>query len=234
MDIKKTLAVITARGGSKRIPRKNIKSFCGEPIIKYSIEAAIKSSCFDEIMVSTDDEEIAKIAISYGAKVPFYRSEENSNDYAITIDVIKEVIKSYKEKGIALTHLCCIYPTAPLIRHTNIQKGYQLLTESNADFVIPVTKFSYPIQRALQISDNKVEMIAPENVTLRSQDLRETYHDCGQFYWMKTQSIEDGKQFFIDPTIPLILPESEVQDIDTMEDWKIAETKYALLKEKAV
>jgi pseudaminic acid cytidylyltransferase len=222
----KIAAIITARGGSKRIPQKNIKSFCGHPIIKYSIEAAQKASCFDEIMVSTDDKEIANIAKHYGATIPFYRSKKNSNDYASTMDVVKETINSYKKLGKHFLYICCIYPTAPLIRYTNIKKGLEIIKTSNIDFVIPVARFSYPIQRALRINDGNVSMLSPENFTFRSQDLEPAYHDCGQFYWMKVESVIKNKQCFIDPSIPLVIPESEVQDIDTIEDWKIAETKY--------
>ncbi len=230
--MKNCLAIIPARGGSKRIPRKNIKSFCGQPIIKYSIETALQSKCFEEIMVSTDDKEIATTAESFGAKVPFLRSAVNSNDYADTADVIKEVLNSYKKLNKHFDYFCCIYPTAPFITAEKLSNSFKKLEKTGADAVIPVVKFSYPIQRSLKIENNKLEMIWPENYKKRSQDLMQTYHDCGQFYWMKTESFLTQKTLFAKNTIPFEINEIEVQDIDTEEDWKIAEFKYEYLKNK--
>jgi N-acylneuraminate cytidylyltransferase len=225
----KTVAIIIARGGSKRIPRKNIKTFLGVPIIKYSIDAALKAACFDEIMVSTDDKEIVKIALSYGAKIPFFRSAAMSDDYAMTADVIEEVIMEYKKRGMEFGYLCCIYPTAPFITSTRLSAALKMLLTTGADCVLPVTRFSYPIQRALQIENSRVKMIWPENYNVRSQDLMPAYHDCGQFYCMKTKSLLEQKKLFAENTVPIEIPESEVQDIDNEEDWKIAEFKYKVL-----
>lgn len=226
----KKIAIITARGGSKRIPRKNIKEFCGKPIIAYSIEAAIKSDLFDEVMVSTDDKEIAEIAGSFGAKIPFFRSQENSDDYAMTADVIKEVILEYQKRSQYFEYLCCIYPTAPFITAEKLEKSMKMLFENNVDCVLPVVKYSYPVQRSLKIENNRAKMLWPENYLKRSQDLESIYHDTGQFYCMKTNSLLDQMVLFPENTLPLVVPESEVQDIDTEEDWKIAEMKYRILK----
>ena len=183
MEIKK-LAVITARGGSKRIPKKNIKSFCGKPIIAYSIEAALKSGMFDEVMVSTDSEEIADTAKEYGAKIPFMRSDKNSDDFATTKDVLIEVFGRYIEMGNDLEYACCIYPTAPFITPEKIKEGRKLLNRENVYMVNPIVKFSFPPQRGLVIDENHIIQLRwPENRDRRSQDLEDIYHDCGQFYW---------------------------------------------------
>jgi N-acylneuraminate cytidylyltransferase len=226
----KSIAIIPARGGSKRIPRKNIKPFCGYPIIKYSIDAAIQAGCFDEVIVSTDDEEIAGVAKSYGAKVPFMRSEVNSNDYAMTADVIKEVILEYETLKEHYEYLCCIYPTAPFVSPERLKEGMELLIQKGADSVLPVTLYSYPIQRSLKIENGRAIMLWPENYLKRSQDLMPVYHDSGQFYCMKSHSLLEQMKLFAEYTVPIILPESEVQDIDNEEDWKIAEMKYKILK----
>lgn len=225
----KSIAIITARGGSKRIPRKNIKPFLGQPIIRYSIEAAIKAECFDEVMVSTDDAEIAEVARSFGAKVPFFRSEAMSTDHAMTAPVLEEVILEYRKRGQPFDHLCCIYPTAPFITAEKLRKAMDMLRASDADCVLPITRFSYPIQRALMIENNRTKMIWPENYNVRSQDLMPAYHDCGQFYCLRTQSLLEQKKLFAQDTIPFEIPESEVQDIDNEEDWKMAEMKYRIL-----
>ncbi len=224
------VAIITARGGSKRIPRKNVKNFLGSPIIKYSIEAAIASGCFDEVMVSTDDHEIAEIAKACGAKVPFMRSAANADDHAGTAEVIEEVIKEYKIRGKEFEMLCCIYPTAPFITADKLKKALFILKETGADCVLPVTKFSYTIWRSLELKDGKLKMNWPENYHARSQDLPDAYHDCGQFYFMKTSSLMEQKKLFAEHTVPFVIPESEVQDIDNEEDWKIAEIKYKMMK----
>ena len=232
MNVLKNLAIITARGGSKRIPRKNIKDFLGQPIIKYSIDAALKSGCFQEVMVSTDDDEIASIAKAAGAFVPFKRSEKTSDDYATTADVITEVINWYSNRGIEFTHFCCIYPTAPFVTASKLQTAYQKLIETCADSVVPVVKFGFPILRSFKIENGIAKMNWPEYMQTRSQDLPSAYHDCGQFYFLKTDAFMREKKMFTDFTIPYEMPESEVQDIDTLEDWKIAEIKYSFLLEK--
>jgi len=233
MSVTKTrsLAIIPARGGSKRIPRKNIKLFGGEPAIKYSIDAALKAGCFDEVMVSTDDTEIAEISMKLGAKVPFLRSVNTSNDHAGLAEVALEVLAEYKKQATEYDNLCLILPTAIFLTPAKISKAYELLINNpEAEAVIPVVRFSYPIQRALQIDNSYLSMIWPENYSKRSQDLKSTYHDAGQFCWIKTGSLLKEKKFFVEKTLPLEIPESEVQDIDTEEDWKVAEIKYKMLK----
>lgn len=225
----KNIAIIPARGGSKRIPRKNIKDFLGKPIIAYSIEAALNSNVFDEVMVSTDDVEIAEIAKKYGAKVPFFRSTELSNDMAMTAPVLIEVINQYKKLGQEFDYGCCIYPCAPFINHLKIKEGFEIMLKENAVSAVPVVQFSYPIQRALKIDTNKLSMILPENMNVRSQDLMPTYHDIGQYYCFKIDNFMREQVLFSKNTVPIITPESEVQDIDTEEDWKIAEMKYKIL-----
>lgn len=221
------LAIITARGGSKRIPRKNIKEFCGKPILCYSIEAAKDAGVFDEIMVSTDDEEIAKVARNAGASVPFFRSAETSGDYASTDDVIMEVLTAYREAGQEFESFCCIYPTAPFLSGRRLRSAMELLNE--ADSVMPVVPFSYPPQRGLIINeDGYVERQFPEYAAARSQDLPKIYHDCGQFYACRTDAFLKAGTTDVERLLPLVLTELEVQDIDTMEDWELAEMKYKL------
>lgn len=224
------VAIIPARGGSKRIPHKNVKNFLGVPIIKYSIDAAIQSGCFDEIMVSTDNHEIAEKVQTYGAIVPFYRSEKNADDHASLADVIAEVLQYYKAQGKKIDAFCCILATAPFILPERLRQGFSLLTEHHADAVVPVVQYSYPIQRSLKIEDGQLEMVWPENYRVRSQDLEFRYHDSGQFYWMKTDSFLEQGLLFAKKTIPLIVPETEVQDIDTYDDWQRAELKYTMLQ----
>lgn len=226
----KNIAIIPARGGSKRIPRKNIKEFLDKPIIAYSIEVALNSGVFDEVMVSTDDAEIAEIAKKYGAKVPFFRSLELSNDMAMTASVLIEVLNEYKKSGKEFDYACCIYPCAPFVNPKKLKEGFELLKEKNADSAVPVVQFSYPIQRALKIENDKLLMILPENMDVRSQDLMPTYHDVGQYYWFKPERFLIEPALFSKNTVPIITPESEVQDIDTEEDWKVAEMKYQILK----
>lgn len=222
------LAIITARGGSKRIPRKNIKEFCGKPILCYSIEAAKSAGVFDEIMVSTDDEEIAQIARSAGASVPFFRSSETSGDYASTDDVIMEVIKEYQKSGQEFEAFCCIYPTAPFLTGGRLKSAMELLKE--ADSVMPVVPFSYPPQRGLIVNkEGFVERQFPEYALARSQDLPRIYHDCGQFYACRTAPFLEAGTTDVQRLVPLVLSEMEVQDIDTLEDWEIAEIKYRRL-----
>jgi pseudaminic acid cytidylyltransferase len=225
------LAIIPARGGSKRIPRKNIKLFLGKPIIAYSIEAAINSGLFDEVMVSTDDAEIAKIAIQYGAKVPFVRSEKTSNDFATTFDVVEEVVISYKEKEIEFENVCCIYPCAPFVIEQKLEEAYNLFVKEHFDAVFPVMQFGFPIQRALQMNDfGKINFFYPEYAITRSQDLLSSYHDAGQFYWMNVASCMQQKKIITDNTGSIVITELEGQDIDNEVDWKLAELKYELIQ----
>lgn len=230
--MKKCLAIITARGGSKRIPRKNIKNFLGSPIIKYSIDAALGAECFTEVMVSTDDEEIASLALSLGAKVPFTRSSENSNDFATTADVITEVLNMYKEKGEYFDYACCIYPTAPFVTGFKLNEAYKMLVEKNAETVVPIVSFGFPILRSFKLEEGLIKMNWPEYISTRSQDLPPAYHDCGQFYFIQTDLFLKNKKLFSDNSLGYEMPESEVQDIDTEEDWKVAEIKYTFLLEK--
>lgn len=225
----KNLCIIPARGGSKRIPRKNIKPFLGKPIIAYSIEAALKTCLFDEVMVSTDDEEIAEVAKQYGAKVPFMRSAETANDFAVTADVLKEVVGKYQSLGQDFDNFCCVYATAPLISPTDIQSAFQLLQQSNFTIVYPVVEFSYTIWRCLDVAeDGSMKRHWPEYEFTRSQDLPKEYHDSGTFYWYKT------KEWLAGNTVVggIIVDETSVQDIDTETDWKLAEMKYKLLNNK--
>jgi pseudaminic acid cytidylyltransferase len=224
------VAVITARGGSKRIPRKNSKSFRNKPIIAYSIQTALKSGLFDMVMVSTDDEEIAAISLQYGAEVPFYRSPATSDDHSGTAEVMLEVIGQLRDNGKEFEFACCLYPTAPLIKMEDLHAGYELLRKNGYTSVFPICPFSYPVYRALQIGqDGKVGMIWPENRNKRSQDLPPAYHDAGQFYWMYIPAFLKEKKLLTSNTGSIILNELQVQDIDNETDWKIAEIKHALL-----
>ncbi|MBS1645320.1 MAG: pseudaminic acid cytidylyltransferase [Bacteroidetes bacterium] len=225
----KSLAIITARGGSKRIPRKNIKEFLGKPIIQYSIDAALQSGLFDEVMVSTDDEEIAAIAKELGAQVPFLRSTANANDYATTADVLVEVLNQYQEIGKSFDLAVCIYPTAPFVNAEKLQKAQERLIATHADSLIPITKFSFPIWRSFKLDNELIAFNWPENALKRSQDLPSAYHDCGQFYFFRTKEFLQTKSLVGSNTSYIEIPESEVQDIDNEEDWKIAEIKYSFL-----
>lgn len=223
------VAIITARGGSKRIPGKNKKEFLGKPIICYSIEAALGSGIFEEVMVSTDDAEIAEIAKAAGASVPFMRSDATADDYATTDDVLMEVLASYEKMGKTFTHMACIYPTAPFVTSKKLKDGMELLQKNNAAGAMPVVRFSFPPQRGMAIRDGKLEYCYPENALKRSQDLEAMYHDCGQFY------LYDVKAFLeyngnLPGYLPIEVPELEVQDIDTMTDWKLAELKYEMME----
>lgn len=224
------LAVIPARGGSKRIPQKNIKQFCGKPILAYSIEAAIRSELFNEIMVSTDDKEIAEIAKQYGASVPFPRNAETSTDYATTEDVLLEVVKKYHQTGRNFSYICCIYPTAPFVTATKLCAAFRLLRDSGADSLVPVVPFSYPPLRGFTFQNGRIQMKWPEYETARSQDLPPIYHDCGQFYFAHMDAFLREKTLFCKETVPMFLPELEVQDIDNETDWELAELKYERLK----
>lgn len=218
------LAVIPARGGSKRISRKNIKSFCGKPMIAWSIEAALKSSCFDHVVVSTDDAEIAEVARQYGAQVPFTRPSILSDDHTGTIPVIRHAIEWFHEQGQASDDVCCIYATAPFVRSVDIRRGLDILTVSGRDYAFAATKYPFPIQRAVRITDQgEVAMFSPEHFKTRSQDLEEAYHDAGQFYWGRSTAWVSGKVIFGPHAALIQLPRYRVQDIDTAEDWQMAE-----------
>ena len=222
------LAIIPARGGSKRIPKKNIKPFLGKPIIAYSIEAALKSEIFDEVMVSTDDPEIAKIAHKYGAKV-FNRSSKNSDDFATLFQVVDEVLNSYSIKNTVYDTVSCILATSVFVTPDLLKKAYTILEESNVDSVLPVVPFSYPIQRALK-KNTKGELVFfdSENFKKRSQDLEQGFHDAGMFYFTKTKSflMPDNNKLSSGRIKPIELSELETQDIDTVADWELAEFKY--------
>lgn len=228
MEIKKdmNIAIITARGGSKRIPKKNIKAFCGKPIIAYSIQSALQSGLFEEVMVSTDSEEIADVSKDYGASVPFFRSISSSDDYATTADVLKEVLEEYRKRGKEFDNFCCLYPTAPFITCEMLESAMSMFKESAADSLIAVSSFSYPPQRAFGIKEGKLKYIYPENERKRSQDLDVEYHDCGQFYLCRVEAFETCRSLLMPYTIPFVIDEQNVQDIDNMSDWHIAELKY--------
>lgn len=224
----KNLCIIPARGGSKRIPRKNIKPFMGKPIIAYSIEAALNSGLFEEVMVSTDDEEIADIACRYGAKVPFIRSAETANDFATTNDVLLEVLAMYKERGQEFDHLCCLYSTAPFVTSGRLKEAFAMMKDGiTATFTC--VAYSYPVQRSLHIIDGRISMVHPEFLQARSQDLEPIYHDAGQFYFTQVATFLMEKSLWGKNTAGLILSELEVQDLDTPTDWTLAEMKYELL-----
>lgn len=227
----RSIAIITARGGSKRIPRKNIKEFCGKPIISYSIEAALNSGIFDEVMVSTEDNEIAEIAGRYGATVPFMRSSQTSDDHSTTADVIREVLLEYRKRGVEFDFYCCIYPTAPFLTGSFLAKAKETMELAKADFLTPVAKLPYPAQRCFILEEGKLKKKWPEYQNVRTQDLEPLYYDCGQFYMGKPDA-------FL--TVPynernmtgIVVPDERVQDIDTINDWEIAEKKYLELRKQ--
>ena len=226
----KTIAIITARGGSKRIPRTNIKEFMGKPMLAYAIEAALTSNVFDEVMVSTDDAEIAKIAQKYGAKVPFMRSEKTSNDMAMTYDVLEEVISEYEKKGQHYDNLACIYPCVPFLKGDTLKQAYEIFTKKDCDTLVPVVRFSFPIQRAFRVDENGfVQYREPENMLKRSQDLEPMFHDVGMFYFCKTEDMLKNKKLVGNKAAYIEMDESQIQDIDNDSDWKMAELKYKVL-----
>lgn len=222
-----SIAIIPARGGSKRIPQKNIRDFCGKPIIAYSIEAALKSNCFDEVMVSTNSEEIACIARRHGASVPFLRSEQNSNDFATTADVIAEVLNEYRSRGKNYDCFACIYATAPFVTAERLKDAMKFANGANA--VVPVVRYSFPPQRACVIRDGSLVYLQPQYEQTRIQDLEPVYHDCGQFYLGICNTFREFHTLMPPDTKPYIVPEEEAQDIDTLSDWRIAEFKYKAL-----
>lgn len=228
MSIKR-LAVITARGGSKRIPKKNIREFCGRPIIGYSIQAAKDAGVFDTVMVSTDSEEIADIAKKEGAEVPFLRSETTSGDFATTSDVILEVLLEYEKKGILFDEVCCIYPTAPFVTGKKLKEAVAILEDKKYDSVMPVTPFSFPPLRGMVMDGDKISYKWEEYEDSRSQDLETIYHDCGQFYVLNVESFKNTRKMVTRNTGAIEISEMEMQDIDNEIDWKLAELKYELL-----
>jgi pseudaminic acid cytidylyltransferase len=227
----KVVAIIPARGGSKRIPRKNIRLFNGLPMIAWSIQTAIKSGCFDRVIVSTDDEEIAKIANLYGAETPFIRPENLSDDYTTTSEVMVHAINHESSQGRDLDYVCCIYPTAPFITANNLKKGLKSIQSGNYEYVFSATTYAFPVERAFFFNNlDGLEMLFPENAKVRSQDLKDTFHDAGQFYWSRAHTWLKRQPIFQSNSFPLNLPRIEVVDIDTEEDWEEAEIKFKLLK----
>lgn len=228
------LAVIPARGGSKRIPRKNIKEFCGKPMIAWSIEAALASGCFDHVVVSTDDAEIAEVARQYGATAPFIRPAELSDDYTGTIPVIRHALEWFSAQGQAIEQVCCLYATAPFVSAEDLQRGEAILNETASDFAFTVTSYAFPIQRAIRLSKKgRVEMFSSEHFNTRSQDLEEAWHDAGQFYWGQADAWLKSKVIFSPASAPVKLPRHRVQDIDTPEDWLRAEWMFKSMQAQA-
>ena len=222
------ICIIPARGGSKRIHLKNVKKFLGKPIIAYSIQAAIDSELFDEVMVSTDDPEIAEIAEKYGAKTPFLRSKKNSDDFATTFDVIEEVIQVYKNHGKEFENLCCVYSCAPFVTSELLLKAYDKLVGEKFETVFPIIAYSFPIQRALRVNQGKVSMILEDNLNIRSQDLEKSFHDAGQFYWCNTKQLLSSEKLITLNSGGIEISELDAQDIDNEMDWNLAELKYQL------
>ncbi|MCA1471234.1 pseudaminic acid cytidylyltransferase [Bradyrhizobium sp. IC3195] len=221
------IAVIPARGGSKRIPRKNIRPFCGKPIIAYSIEAAQASGLFDEIIVSTEDEEISEVACQFGAVAPFVRPKEIADDHTGTAAVVKHAVSWFLERGDDITHVCCIYATAPLIQACFLREAYDALTSSDAAFAFSVTSYAFPIQRALRMTPaGRVDPFHPEHRMTRSQDLEPAYHDAGQFYWGTAAAFLEDIPLFSERSVGIVLPRHLVQDIDDVEDWEQAEHMF--------
>ena len=225
------LAVIPARGGSKRIPRKNIKLFCGKPMLAWPIEAALQSGAFDQVIVSTDDPEIAEVALQHGATVPFMRPEYLSDDYTGTIPVIQHAIEWFNTAGHAVDLVCCLYATAPFVMAEDILRGLQVLTESASDYAFTVTSYPFPIQRAIRVTGTgRIAMFNPEHFNTRSQDLEEAFHDAGQFYWGGASAWLRGEPIFGARSAPIVLPRYRVQDIDTQEDWERAQWLFKAMQ----
>ena len=222
------VAIITARGGSKRIPRKNIRPFLGKPIIAYVIDAALQSGLFSEVMVSTDDVDIANVAQQYGASVPFLRGVKTSDDFATTADVLREVLGQYEQQGQVFDYACCLYPTAPFVTPDLLQRAFSTLTEKQFDTVYPVQAFSFPIQRAILMRESKIQWFQPEHALTRSQDLEPTYHDAGQFYFFRVNAFWQSHRLITDNSGGIIIAELEAHDIDTEIDWQMAEMKFKI------
>jgi N-acylneuraminate cytidylyltransferase len=225
------VAIIPARGGSKRIPRKNIKAFHGKPMIAWSIEAATASGCFDKVIVSTDDAEIADVAREWGATVPFMRPPELSDDYAGTLPVIRHAVEWLSEHGAVVDYACCLYATAPFVSSGDLRRGWQLIQQSKCSYAFSVTSYAFPIQRAVRITESgRVAMLNPEHFSTRSQDLEEAWHDAGQFYWGTAQAWQEERAIFSEASVPVKLPRHRVQDIDTPEDWARAEWMFRVMQ----
>ena len=228
------IAIIPARGGSKRIPRKNIKLFCGKPMIAWSIEVALQSACFDQVVVSTDDAEIAEVARQCGATVPFMRPVELSDDHTGTIPVIRHAIEWFNRQGQSIEQACCLYATAPFVSADDLRRGLDILQGNDCDYAFSVTSYTFPIQRAIRLTDQgRVTMFNPEHFNTRSQDLDEAYHDAGQFYWGRSEAWLQGQMIFSPDSLPVLLPRHRVQDIDTPEDWVRAEWLFKAMQAQA-
>ena len=228
------IAIIPARGGSKRIPRKNIKLFCAKPMIAWSIDAALQSGCFDQVIVSTDDQEIAEVARQYGATVPFMRPAELSDDHTGTVPVIQHAIEWVNAQGQPVEQACCLYATAPFVSAEDINRGLDILDATQSDYAFSVTSYAFPIQRAIRLNDEgRVQMFNPEYFNIRSQDLEEAFHDAGQFYWGTADAWLQGRMIFGTGSVPVPLPRHRVQDIDTPEDWVRAEWLFKAMQAEA-
>lgn len=227
------ICVIPARGGSKRIPNKNIKTFAGKPIIAWSIEAALASNCFDHVVVTTDDFKIAEVAKQYGAEVPFMRPSELADDHTGTVAVISHAVNWFVEHGQKPDYACCIYATAPFVHPEDLRFGFEKICEDQADYVFSVATYESPIQRAIKINEQgRVEMFSPEYLNARSQDLEEAYYNAGQFYWGKADAWINGRRVLNGNSEPIVIPRDRVQDIDTPEDWEYAELLFNWLLSK--
>ncbi|MDH4393350.1 MAG: pseudaminic acid cytidylyltransferase [Aquabacterium sp.] len=225
------LAVIPARGGSKRIPRKNIRPFAGRPMVAWSIDTALKSGCFDRVIVSTDDAEIAAVAQAAGASVPFMRPPELSDDHTGTIAVVAHAVQWHLDAGLAPQQVCCLYATAPFVQAADLQRGLALLESTGAHYAFSVTSYAFPIQRAIRLTaDGRVAMVDPSQFNTRSQDLEEAFHDAGQFYWGQAGAWLQGLRIFSPDAVPVQLPRHRVQDIDTAEDWERAEWMWRAMQ----
>jgi pseudaminic acid cytidylyltransferase len=227
------LAIIPARGGSKRIPGKNIRAFLGRPILSYSVEAAQQSGLFKAVMVSTDSAEVAAVAQQSGAEVPFYRSEATANDTAPLAAVVSEVLQEYAQRGQTFTNICVLLPTAPFVTVDDLSRSYVMLADNDCNSVVPVVPFSFPIQRAFRLEDGLLRMMWPEHMLTRSQDLPKAFHDAGLFYWLRADAFLDTGAIYTDRSAGYFLKEHQAQDIDTPEDWELAELKYKILAQSA-
>lgn len=224
-----SLAIIPARGGSKRIPRKNIRPFLGKPIVAYVINAGLQSGLFSDVMVSTDDAEIADVARQYGASVPFLRGAQTAGDLATTADVLREVLGQYEQRGQVFDYACCLYPTAPFVTPDLLRLAFSTLTDHPFDTVYPVQRFSFPVQRAVRLVDGRVDWLQPEHALTRSQDLEPAYHDAGQFYFFDVTAFQRNHRLITDNSGGVVIAEMDAHDIDTEEDWRVAEYKYRLM-----
>lgn len=228
--LSKNLAIIPARSGSKRIPKKNIKTFLGKPIIAYAIDACFKSELFQEVMVSTESSEVADVSTGYGAKVPFLRTENTSGDFSTTYEVLEEVVEKYKELGLEWDNICCVYPCVPFLTERDLLEAYSKFILKNADSLMPVVRYSHPIQRALQVIDSKLHYFMPEFRNTRSQDIEPMFHDVGMFYFVKTNKLLEEKSLFCINNTFYEMDARTVQDIDNLSDWETAELKYKIMK----